>query len=58
MLKCVFQYQDKGVARPSIWSYKIRDFTRRKNTKFVMAGTSIPVVNKSTVTATFGNRSF
>ena len=48
----------RRVARPSIWSYKIRDFTRRKNTKFVMAGTSIPVVNKSTVTATFGNRSF
>src|SRR6188472_651125 len=42
------------VARPIICAYRIRLFTRRRNTRLVIDGTSMPVVSRSTVTAIFG----
>src|SRR5690606_8046216 len=48
----------KRVARPIICSYRILDFTARKKTRLQIAGTSIPVVNKSTVTTILGYFSF
>ena len=46
------------VARPSIWSKRMRLLTRRRNTRLQISGTSSPVVSRSTVTATLGSRSF
>ena len=50
----LFILGQRRVARPIICSKRIRDFTKRKNTKVVISGTSIPVVSKSTVTAILG----
>lgn len=49
----------KSLCRPADHLLKqgIRDFTRRKNTRLVIDGTSTPVVSRSTVTTMLGNSS-